>query len=73
MLSRSSALNVMSDFHLGQRLSYQGALCTVRYYGNVEGTVGDWLGVEWDDPMRGKHSGSYQGKIYFHCTFSLQS
>ena len=26
---------------------------------------GEWLGVEWDDPTRGKHDGSHQGKRYF--------
>ncbi|PFH34817.1 CAP-Gly domain-containing protein [Besnoitia besnoiti] len=26
-----------------------------------------WLGVEWDDPGRGKHDGSLNGKVYFTC------
>jgi tubulin-specific chaperone E len=59
----------MSTNHrLGQRLSYNGVLCTVRYIGNVAGTKGTWLGVEWDNPSRGKHNGSYQGVKYFSCT-----
>ncbi|KAJ3515736.1 hypothetical protein NLJ89_g1578 [Agrocybe chaxingu] len=29
--------------------------------------AGIWLGVEWDDPARGKHSGSKDGKQYFTC------
>ncbi|KAM0287712.1 hypothetical protein ACHAQH_000243 [Verticillium albo-atrum] len=53
--------------HLGQRLSYDGALCTVRYIGEVAGTTGTWLGVEWDDPSRGKHDGNHQGVRYFEC------
>ncbi|KAI9038063.1 putative tubulin-specific chaperone [Aspergillus affinis] len=53
--------------HLGQRRSYNGDLCTVRYIGKVEGTTGDWLGVEWDDSTRGKHSGEHQGVRYFAC------
>ena len=57
----------MSDFYVGRRLSYDGALCTVRYYGEVEGTKGQWLGVEWDDPSRGKHAVEHQGKVYFEC------
>ncbi|KAH8697556.1 putative tubulin-specific chaperone [Talaromyces proteolyticus] len=57
---------------IGQRLSFQTALCTVRYVGPVEGTEGDWLGVEWDDPMRGKHSGEHKGKRYFTCSLSKQ-
>ncbi|KAJ4420064.1 hypothetical protein N0V82_004636 [Gnomoniopsis sp. IMI 355080] len=56
-----------NTFKIGQRLSYDGALCTVRYVGQVTGTAGDWLGVEWDDPSRGKHDGSHKGTRYFIC------
>lgn len=54
-------------FYSGKRLSYDGQLCTVRYSGPVHGTKGEWLGVEWDDPTRGKHSGEHQGTRYFTC------
>ena len=54
-------------FYDGQRLSYGGALCTVRYYGRLEFTSGDWLGVEWNDPKRGKHDGQHKGQRIFHC------
>lgn len=53
--------------YVNQRRSYNGDLCTVRYAGRVEGTTGEWLGVEWDDPTRGKHSGEHQGVRYFTC------
>ncbi|CAG9938170.1 unnamed protein product [Clonostachys rosea f. rosea IK726] len=53
--------------HLGQRVSFDGALCTVRYIGEVAGTTGTWLGVEWDDSSRGKHDGSHRGVRYFKC------
>ncbi|KAG8428315.1 hypothetical protein J3459_004022 [Metarhizium acridum] len=53
--------------HVGQRISYGGALCTVRYVGEVAGTTGSWLGVEWDDSTRGKHDGSHKGVRYFTC------
>lgn len=56
-----------TGIYLGKRLSYASHLCTVRYHGPVEGTTGTWLGVEWDDPTRGKHSGSHQGTQYFTC------
>lgn len=56
-----------SRFYVGQRLSYSNVLCTVRYVGSVEGTSGEWLGVEWDEPWRGKHSGEHAGKKYFNC------
>ncbi|KAJ5665995.1 Leucine-rich repeat typical subtype [Penicillium maclennaniae] len=57
----------MASDLLGQRRSFDGQLCTIRYVGNVQGTAGDWLGVEWDDPSRGKHSGEHMGLRYFTC------
>ncbi len=60
-----------SKFHVGQRLSLSDVLCTVRYIGPVKGTEGEWLGVEWDDPGRGKHNGEREGVEYFECTFQL--
>ncbi|OCK78795.1 RNI-like protein [Lepidopterella palustris CBS 459.81] len=56
-----------AQFYNGKRLSFDGQLCTVRYYGAVKGTKGEWLGVEWDDPERGKHSGENGGIRYFEC------
>lgn len=55
-------------FSPGQRLSHRSKLCTVRYVGAVNGKDGIWLGVEWDDPSRGKHAGTFEGKTYFSCT-----
>ncbi|EFW21403.1 tubulin-specific chaperone [Coccidioides posadasii str. Silveira] len=52
---------------VGTRRSYDGSLCTIRYIGKVQGTDGEWLGVEWDDPARGKHSGEHKGVKYFEC------
>ncbi|KAI4280345.1 MAG: hypothetical protein L6R38_004528 [Xanthoria sp. 2 TBL-2021] len=52
---------------LGKRLSYDGSLCTVRWRGEIESLKGQWLGVEWDDPSRGKHDGTYAGNRYFSC------
>jgi dynactin complex subunit len=57
-----------TPFYIGKRLSFDGQLCTVRYHGEVKGTKGHWLGVEWDDPTRGKHSGEHQDVRYFTCT-----
>ncbi|KAJ6259025.1 hypothetical protein Dda_5921 [Drechslerella dactyloides] len=56
-----------STYYIGQRLSVESRLCTVRYIGEVQGTKGSWLGVEWDDPARGKHSGDHNGIRYFEC------
>ena len=57
----------------GQRLSFSGALCTVRYVGTIEATKGDWLGVEWDEPGRGKHDGSHKGIRYFECRYEIKN
>ena len=54
-------------YHVGQRVSLDSAICTVRYIGPVEGTSKEWIGVEWDDPSRGKHSGEHEGVRYFNC------
>jgi hypothetical protein len=51
----------------GSRIALAGFFGTVKFVGQVEGSSGIWLGVDWDDPLRGKHSGSKDGKIYFHC------
>ncbi|THX40595.1 hypothetical protein D6D10_03386 [Aureobasidium pullulans] len=60
----------MSSFYPGKRLSTKGERCTVRYVGEVKGKQGQWLGVEWDDPTRGKHSGTHEGHEYFKCRSS---
>ncbi|RMC12757.1 hypothetical protein DUI87_10282 [Hirundo rustica rustica] len=52
---------------LGRRVSCGTNYGTVRYVGSVSRTAGIWLGVEWDDPQRGKHDGSYEGTQYFKC------
>ncbi|EFE32573.1 tubulin-specific chaperone, putative [Trichophyton benhamiae CBS 112371] len=60
-------------YTIGSRLSFDGALCTVRYIGPVQGTKGEWLGVEWDEPDRGKHSGAHNGVKYFQCKDQVTS
>ncbi|KAF7912912.1 uncharacterized protein EAF01_001933 [Botrytis porri] len=51
------------NYRVGQRVSFQGQICTIRYIGEVKDTEKEWLGVEWDDPSRGKND----GKGYFKC------
>jgi hypothetical protein len=61
---------ITSDMDLpavGTRISVAGSLGTVKFAGSVDNTKGVWLGVEWDDPDRGKHSGTKDGKHYFEC------
>ncbi|SCZ96081.1 BZ3500_MvSof-1268-A1-R1_Chr8-1g09991 [Microbotryum saponariae] len=42
---------------------------TIRYVGSIPPTAGEWLGIEWDDPTRGKHDGVHDktGVRYFEC------
>ncbi|XP_066552729.1 tubulin-specific chaperone E isoform X2 [Amia ocellicauda] len=51
---------------VGRRVACDGERGTVCYVGNVPPTAGVWLGVEWDNPERGKHDGSHEGVRYFH-------
>ena len=44
----------------------------MRYFGPIEATKGDWLGVEWDEPGRGKHDGSHKGVKYFECRYETK-
>lgn len=53
----------------GQRICFKDAYGTVRWHGTIEGKEGNWVGIEWDDPARGKHSGAYQGVQYFYTKF----
>lgn len=52
---------------VGERRSYNGQVCTIRFVGKIP----DWdvtaLGLEWDNPSRGKHSGQLHGVSYFEC------
>ncbi|XP_052662701.1 tubulin-specific chaperone E isoform X2 [Harpia harpyja] len=52
---------------LGRRVLCGTEYATVHYVGSVPPTAGIWLGVEWDDPQRGKHDGTYEGTQYFKC------
>ncbi|KAF9425172.1 hypothetical protein BGZ94_007773 [Podila epigama] len=54
---------------LGQRIEQENHRGTVRYLGPVTGTKGEWIGVEWDDKDRGKHSGEHGDTKYFDCLF----
>jgi hypothetical protein len=59
---------------VGTRINFNGSFGTIRYVGEVGQSPETWLGVEWDDPKRGKHSGSHRGHQYFISKFvSLRS
>lgn len=55
----------MESISVGTRVSVEGYYGTVKFSGTVKGTQGNWIGVEWDDPSRGKHSGCHNGTQYF--------
>lgn len=59
--------SAMATLDLGHRVLIAGCKATVRYVGPVDGQKGLWVGVEWDDPSRGKHDGSAGGIQYFTC------
>ncbi|ELW68125.1 Tubulin-specific chaperone E [Tupaia chinensis] len=52
---------------IGRRVEVNGEYATVRFFGIVPPVAGPWLGVEWDNPERGKHDGSHEGTVYFKC------
>ncbi|XP_065830624.1 tubulin-specific chaperone E-like isoform X2 [Oscarella lobularis] len=54
---------------LGKRITCDGFVGTIRYVGQVPPNSGDWLGIEWDDPSRGKHDGTHEGVKYFNCRY----
>ncbi|GFS08897.1 tubulin-specific chaperone E-like [Elysia marginata] len=55
-----------TQFQVGDRIYCDQHRATIRFIGKVPPTNGVWLGVEWDNPARGKHNGSHEGKQYFH-------
>ena len=57
----------MADPAPGARLSLHNYRGTVKFVGHVERTKGIWLGVDWDNPQRGKHNGEKDGVKYFDC------
>ncbi|XP_072107133.1 tubulin-specific chaperone E isoform X1 [Mobula birostris] len=53
---------------VGRRVACRDEYGTVRFVGKVTSTSGIWLGVEWDNPERGKHNGTHEGVQYFQCS-----
>ena len=70
MASATGSSAALATFPVGSRLSVGGLRCTILFAGLLPGTTpkdAPWLGVEWDDPTRGKHDGSHAGVHYFSC------
>ncbi|GAA6100748.1 tubulin-specific chaperone E [Tachysurus ichikawai] len=62
-------MELLPEDAVGRRVLCDGERATVQYVGAVQPTPGLWLGVEWDNPKRGKHDGSYEGFRYFTCSY----
>ncbi|KAG0173762.1 hypothetical protein DFQ30_007047 [Apophysomyces sp. BC1015] len=60
--------DIPDHLHVGSRIQVQHDRATIRFLGSVVRTTGLWLGVEWDDPTRGKHDGTHEGVQYFECS-----
>lgn len=64
---------------IGRRVEYNGAIGTVKYYGKLKHQTEkhnpdeQWIGVEWDDPERGRHNGTVEGVEYFKCKGDLNA
>ncbi|CAG5119713.1 unnamed protein product, partial [Candidula unifasciata] len=54
-----------SKLEVGDRVVCDNHKATIRFIGQVPPTKGIWLGVEWDDPSRGRHDGCHEGVRYF--------
>lgn len=65
MVELSNDTKQNENIQVNARVKVQGSYGTVRYVGKVEGYEGMWVGVEWDDPSRGKHDGVVNGVRYF--------
>ena len=60
-------LSNISSFCPGEKVVVGGAKYgTVRYFGATHFAVGEWCGIELDEPD-GKHNGEVDGKKYFDC------
>jgi dynactin complex subunit len=58
---------IPENVHIGTRIQVGKDRATVKFIGKVGDAQGAWLGIEWDDPARGKHDGTHQGTSYFTC------
>jgi tubulin-specific chaperone E len=58
----------MTNVGPGARVEFAGSRGFVRFAGMLPNR-GDitWVGIEWDDPERGRHDGSADGVQYFEC------
>lgn len=53
------------SIQIGRRVCVGTYTGVAQYVGQLPGTDFMWVGVEWDDPSRGKHNGVYNDIRYF--------
>ncbi|GAB0088706.1 Tubulin-specific chaperone E [Sergentomyia squamirostris] len=58
----------MTTFPINSRIKVNSDYGTVKFFGEIKGYSGLWVGVEWDDSRRGKHSGCVNDIQYFETT-----
>ncbi|XP_076619863.1 glyoxalase 1 isoform X1 [Colletes latitarsis] len=56
-------------YEIGSRIECDEHRGTLKYVGPVSDTKGQWFGIDWDDPARGKHNGTYEGIEYFKARY----
>ncbi|CAG9323309.1 unnamed protein product [Blepharisma stoltei] len=49
----------------GERISFKQSLASVRWIGSLPNKEDTWVGLEWDEESKGKHSGELDGVKYF--------
>lgn len=66
---RKMSVPIPENVRFGSRVQVDKDRATVMFIGQVGDSKGEWLGIEWDDPSRGKHDGTHQGISYFACRY----
>ncbi|CAO3703797.1 unnamed protein product [Rhizopus stolonifer] len=62
-------MSIPENLQIGTRIQVGEERATVKFIGKVKDTKGEWLGIEWDYPKRGKHGGSHKNVKYFECSY----
>ena len=62
-----------TELRVGLRLQIGSERATVRFIGAIDAESGKWVGLEWDNPDRGKHDGAHKGRRYFTCAYGGES
>ncbi|KAI9472262.1 MAG: hypothetical protein EXX96DRAFT_642823 [Benjaminiella poitrasii] len=61
--------SIPDTIHVGSRIQVGKDRATIKFIGSVINSKGEWLGIEWDDPLRGKHDGTHEQVKYFSCRY----